>query len=335
MNIKIKKRVFIAVIITIIIDIITLKQWFVFEPVPVSLYLMGGGNREDSNQNCNIEVQLSKKDDNSFNKIKTDNKKIKLDGISELKFNIIRSRFPKRFRLIICDLDTLEPLYLWNIKIGNKTYNDFKNYSSDDAVIKIQNNKLVIYPKKQKFIILYNKSLNVRAKIKFEFELLIILTVLTFLAAYKIADYTADFNTVQGKSKIELIFLVCLFLFLYIPMMNISDNEISVKENRMLAKFKLRAKELEYIKAKGIEKIYSHACDFIKDRIAPKEPDNDGKQTPMRGHPVFIAQHATATCCRNCIEKWYKIPKGRELTKQEQEYLVSVIMEWIKRQVIL
>ncbi len=28
------------------------------------------------------------------------------------------------------------------------------------------------------------------------------------------------------------------------------------------------------------------------------EPRNDGKQTPFRGHPVFTAQHATATCCR-------------------------------------
>ena len=76
-----------------------------------------------------------------------------------------------------------------------------------------------------------------------------------------------------------------------------------------------------------------HACDFIHNRVAPAEPVNDGKQTPMRGHPVFIAQHATAICCHSCIEKWHKFPKGRELTQTEQEYLVSVIMEWIKRQI--
>ena len=111
--------------------------------------------------------------------------------------------------------------------------------------------------------------------------------------------------------------------------MDILDN---LAKSKFRSKFKLRAKELEYIKEKGMDKIYSHACDFIRDRVAPKDPVNDGKQTPMRGHPVFIAQHATATCCRNCIEKWHKIPKGRELTQQEQEYLVSVIMEWIKRQ---
>jgi len=104
-------------------------------------------------------------------------------------------------------------------------------------------------------------------------------------------------------------------------------------KSKFRSKFKLRAKEIEYIKDKGLNTIYSHACDFIRDRVAPVEPINDGKQTPMRGHPVFIAQHATATCCRGCIEKWHKFPKGRELTASEQEYLVSVIMEWIKRQI--
>ena len=104
-------------------------------------------------------------------------------------------------------------------------------------------------------------------------------------------------------------------------------------KSKFRSRFKLRTKELEYIKDKGLDKIRSHACNFIRDRVAPSEPANDGKQTPMHGHPVFIAQHATATCCRGCIEKWHKFPKGRELTASEQEYLVSVIMEWINRQI--
>ena len=103
-------------------------------------------------------------------------------------------------------------------------------------------------------------------------------------------------------------------------------------KSKFRSRFKLRAKELEYIKCKGMDKIRSHACDFIRDRVAVAEPINDGKQTPMRGHPVFIAQHATATCCRGCIEKWHKFPKGRELTQTEQEYLVSIIMKWIMQQ---
>ena len=104
-------------------------------------------------------------------------------------------------------------------------------------------------------------------------------------------------------------------------------------KSKFRSRFKLHSKKLEYIKDKGMDKIYSHACDFIRDRVASADPENDGKQTPMRGHPVFIAQHATATCCRGCIEKWHKFPQHRELTKSEQEYLVSIIMEWIKRQI--
>ena len=76
-------------------------------------------------------------------------------------------------------------------------------------------------------------------------------------------------------------------------------------KSKFRSRFKLRAKELEYINDKGLDKIKSHAEDFIRDRIAPAEPVNDGKQTSMRGHPVFIAQHATVTCCRDCIEKWH------------------------------
>ena len=104
-------------------------------------------------------------------------------------------------------------------------------------------------------------------------------------------------------------------------------------KSKFRGKFRLNTKDLKYIEEKGLDKIKSHACDFIRDRVAPAEPANDGKQIPMRGHPVFIAQHATATCCRGCIEKWHKFPKGRELTQSEQEYLVSIIMEWINRQI--
>ena len=97
-------------------------------------------------------------------------------------------------------------------------------------------------------------------------------------------------------------------------------------------KFKLKDKELKYIEEKGLDVIRSHAEDFIAKRIAPAYIKNDGKQTPMKGHPVFIAQHATATCCRGCINKWHHFPKGVELSQSQQEYIVNIIMEWINRQ---
>ena len=102
-------------------------------------------------------------------------------------------------------------------------------------------------------------------------------------------------------------------------------------KSKFRSKFHLRDKEKSYILEKGLDTIESHAKDFISKRIAPAQIPNDGKQTPMRGHPVFIAQHATATCCRGCIEKWHKIPKGIQLNNTQQEYLVNIIMEWIER----
>lgn len=102
--------------------------------------------------------------------------------------------------------------------------------------------------------------------------------------------------------------------------------------SKFRSKFKLKEKEKLYIAEKGLETIRSHAYNFIAKRIAPANIPNDGKQTPMKGHPVFIAQHATATCCRGCIEKWHHFRKGVPLTENQQEYLVNIIMEWIKRQ---
>ena len=95
------------------------------------------------------------------------------------------------------------------------------------------------------------------------------------------------------------------------------------------SRFHLGVKERQYCYDKGPEVIDSHAADFIAKRLAPAHIANDGKQTPMRGHPVFIAQHATATCCRGCLEKWHAIPRGRELSSDEQRYVVQVIHHWL------
>ena len=98
------------------------------------------------------------------------------------------------------------------------------------------------------------------------------------------------------------------------------------------SRFHLKDKDIEYIRKKGLEEIRNHAYDFLEERLRPSYIENDGKQTPMRNHPVFIAQHATATCCRGCLEKWHGIRKGRELSEEEMEYMVNLIMAWIKNE---
>ena len=98
------------------------------------------------------------------------------------------------------------------------------------------------------------------------------------------------------------------------------------------SKFHLSAKDLAYIHEKGLHEIEQHAIKFVSSRLAPAYIPNDGKQTPMRGHPVFLAQHATGCCCRSCLYKWHHIPAGHHLTEQECQYIVSVLMTWISRQ---
>jgi len=105
---------------------------------------------------------------------------------------------------------------------------------------------------------------------------------------------------------------------------------LRLSKSKFRSRFKLSVKDVEYIKEKGVDTIERHARDFVTSRLAPAEPKNDGKQTPMKGHPVFIAQHATATCCRGCLSKWYKIPQHKQLDKDEIDYIVAVLMKWIE-----
>lgn len=105
-----------------------------------------------------------------------------------------------------------------------------------------------------------------------------------------------------------------------------------LSKSEFRARFSLSKEDLDYIDKKSISVIRKHAFDFINKRLAPALPKNDGKQTPFRGHPVFKAQHATATCCHKCLEKWHRIRKGRELDEDDVARIVRLIMLWIERQ---
>lgn len=105
-----------------------------------------------------------------------------------------------------------------------------------------------------------------------------------------------------------------------------------LSQSKFRSGFKLKQKDIDYINQKGLDTIKRHAQDFIAKRVAPVFVTNDGKQTPMKGHPVFVAQHATATCCRKCINKWHKFHMGIQLTQQQQDYIVELIMKWIAQQ---
>ena len=99
--------------------------------------------------------------------------------------------------------------------------------------------------------------------------------------------------------------------------------------SRFRSRFGLSDADRAYIARKGWEELEAQARNIIRERLAPANPPNDGRQTPMRGHPVFLAQHATATCCRGCLQKWHGIPQGKPLTDDEVTHVVGSIMTWI------
>lgn len=105
-----------------------------------------------------------------------------------------------------------------------------------------------------------------------------------------------------------------------------------LEHSKFRSSFHLSPKYKNYCLDKGMDTIEKHARDFISKRLAPAYIPNDGKQTPMKNHPVFIAQHATATCCRGCLYKWHKIKPGVQLTQVQQDYIVEIIMRWIKNE---
>ncbi len=105
-----------------------------------------------------------------------------------------------------------------------------------------------------------------------------------------------------------------------------------LNKSEFRSSFHLDASDKNYVEEKGIDVIKLHARNFISKRLAPSIILNDGKQTPLKGHPVFKAQHACACCCRGCLNKWYKVPLGTELNEKQIEKIVNLLMIWIEKE---
>lgn len=229
----VKKRTIISIIITICIIVLTNKFWLVFKPMPVDFDINGQGK-------CNIEVQLNKKDNDKFDKIKTQSITLDLNKNNHASFNVERARFPKRIKFVISGLESNSPIEISNITLRNGKYklDDLKQFSNSTGKLGIKNNSLIIYPDNNVINLEYKKILNARTAIKFDFKVFVIILILTYLLAYKLSNYVADFKSVKEKSRIDILFLTIFFVFLFIPMSNISQENISKQENRTLAKYK-------------------------------------------------------------------------------------------------
>ena len=115
-------------------------------------------------------------------------------------------------------------------------------------------------------------------------------------------------------------------------MRDLDDLFAALAKSRFRRSFSLALRERSYLTEKGRQTVIDHARAFVAQRLAPAVPVHDGRQTPFRGHPVFVAQHATATCCRGCLAKWHRIAAGHLLTPEEQAHVVAAITRWLDAQ---
>ena len=226
-----RRRTLIALIITAIVIFLTNKFWLIFKPMSVDFDIKGNGI-------CNIIVQLNKKDDNNFTKIKTLDKSINLNETNHANYIIKRAKFPKRIRFII-DLDNSIEIKNITLKNGEYKLDDLSKFSVNTGTLKINGNSLIITPaqnkKGEQISLIYNQKLNMRTSIKFDLKIFLVILILSYFIFYKLIDYVANFKTMEHKSRGEIIFLAVFFLLLFVPMSNINQINISENENRAYA----------------------------------------------------------------------------------------------------
>jgi hypothetical protein len=115
-------------------------------------------------------------------------------------------------------------------------------------------------------------------------------------------------------------------------MRNLDELFAALTQSKFRSGFRLGTKEISYLNEKTLPVVLEHGRQFVVQRLADAQLKNDGRQTPMRGHPVFVAQHATGTCCRGCLAKWHRVPQGKPLTPEQIDYVVAVLERWLSSQ---
>lgn len=115
-------------------------------------------------------------------------------------------------------------------------------------------------------------------------------------------------------------------------MQTVNEAFEKLNKSKFRSKFHLQPEDIRYIDERDLSTIRIHAAEMVKNRLSPADIPNDGRQTPWKGHPVFIAQHACACCCRKCLHKWYRVPMHTPLSEEQQKKIVNLLMNWIERE---
>lgn len=262
-----KKRVCISIILTVFAVVFTNHFWLVRKPLDVTFYALGDNI-------SSIDVQLSKEKSPDFKKFKSRTSGEDISAGSSLEFQFKKPRQPKWLKIVAntASHGGGATLTLSDIRLKDHKYklNALDKFSAKGADLKISDNQLIITPKEESFELLYNKQLKVRGSIKFDVKILLIIIILTYLAGYKLTSYLADFKIEENKSRIDIIFLTIFFIMLFIPMLKISDDEISKKENRRLAAYKhfIEHNEINFNFGKDFDSWFSDRF-LLREEIIP------------------------------------------------------------------
>lgn len=95
---------------------------------------------------------------------------------------------------------------------------------------------------------------------------------------------------------------------------------------------KIDQRALNHARRKGKRELRIAARARLVTSIGPASEKlfRDGMQTPRSGSILFYAQHATAACCRKCVEYWHDIPSDRDLTSEELDYLTDLVWLYVE-----
>lgn len=87
---------------------------------------------------------------------------------------------------------------------------------------------------------------------------------------------------------------------------------------------------VNHARRKGKSGMRVAAENRIRKAVGDANPSLDGRQTPKKGNALYYAQHATATCCRKCIEDWHGIPMGKSLSDDQIQYFADLVMLYVE-----
>ena len=236
-----KKRTLISIVITIVCIALTNKFWFCIKPLQISFNAEGSGDTK-------FEFFLNKEDNNDFKKVKYGVIEANLDENNSVELFINRVHKAKRVKITVNAVSTPSPqlkniiLSEFELRYGKYKLDDLKAFSVEGAKLKIDGDRLIIYPESETVSLIYNKPVDLKSSTKFDIKILMILiviAVLSFLLSYKLTSYLADFKTLNNASRMDIVFLFIFFILLFIPMSHIdTQSDKSEKENRVLAEYK-------------------------------------------------------------------------------------------------